>query len=405
MSLCHHVCKRKVSLLQIYETTNITNSNLTYSSLKPEKVTGNKLAYQTQEPKPLRIAIITDAWTPQTNGVVRTLGKVGEELSKLGHAIEFITPNRFPTIVNPFYPEIHLAYWTEKLKDMIKRVDPNAIHIATEGPVGLASRAYAINHGLPFTTSYHTKFPEFLYELFKVPKDFTYAYLKWFHRKASSIMVPTETVKKELEIKGFKNVKLWSRGVDLNLFQPMTRREKEIFLPYKHPTFLNVGRVSQEKNLKAFLNIDLPGTKIVVGDGPQLNKLRQKYPNVVFTGAKHGEELAKYYAASDVFVFPSLTDTFGLVMAEALASGIPVAAFPVTGPIDVVGKSKVGFLNNNLQTACLDALHFLESGFVTARDCREYVVNNYSWTNTAKLFYGYLHPFFSRSERKKLSLK
>ena len=380
-------------MLKIYETKNDTTLDSIYPSLKSGKTTGNKLTCCPQEPKPLRIAIITDAWTPQINGVVKTLENVGEELSKLGHEIEFITPNRFPTLPNPFYPEIHLTYWTEKLKDIIKRVDPQAIHIATEGPLGLAGRSYAKEQGLPFTTSYHTKFPEFLYEFFKIPKDITYAYLKWFHRRSSSIMVPTETVKKELELKGFKNVKLWSRGVDLNLFQPMPNREKEISLSYKRPIFLNVGRVSQEKNLKTFLDIDLPGTKIVVGNGPRLNKLRQDYPNVVFTGAKYGEELAKYYAASDVFVFPSLTDTFGLVMAEALASGIPVAAFPVTGPIDVVGKSKVGFLDDDLQKACLRAHEAIKSALISSNDCRNYALKNYTWKNTAKLFYSYLHAF------------
>lgn len=334
---------------------------------------------------PLRILIVTDAWFPQNNGVVRTLSTTGEELRKLGHAVEFVTPDRFDTVAFPQYKEIRLAYNPfKKMNQIISNFNPNVIHIATEGPLGLAARRYAVKNELPFTTSYHTKFPEYLLSQMYVPTPITYAYLKWFHKPSSNIMTSTGSLREDLKSRGFNNLKHWSRGVDIELFKP---REKT-FLDLPRPIFLYVGRVSYEKNIEAFLDLDLPGTKLVVGNGPQLDSLKMKYPNVVFTGKKEGEELANYYSSSDVFVFPSKTDTFGLVVIEALASGLPVAAYPVTGPIDIIGEnSGIGVLSNDLKSAALNALN------IPGTACREFILKNYLWTNCTKQFLMNLKPF------------
>lgn len=334
---------------------------------------------------PLRILIVTDAWFPQTNGVVRTLSTTGEELRRLGHSVEFITPDRFDTVSFPTYKEIKLAYNPfKKMGQIINDFNPNVIHIATEGPLGLAARSYALKNELPFTTSYHTKFPEYLSSQLYVPPFLTYAYLRWFHKSSSSIMTSTGSLRDELRTKGFGNLKHWSRGVDIELFKP---REKA-FLDLPRPIFLYVGRVSYEKNIKDFLDLDLPGTKLVVGNGPQLESLKLEYPSVVFAGKREGEELAKFYSSSDVFVFPSKTDTFGLVLIEALASGIPVAAYPVTGPIDVIGEnSEVGVLSNDLRSAALNALN------ISGVKCRQFILDNYLWTNCTKQFLMNLKPF------------
>lgn len=347
----------------------------------------------------LRIMIVSDAWHPQTNGVVRTLDTTASILSKVGYQIELVTPNRFQSTKVPFYPEIRLAHCSIRfIEEIVNRVEPNAIHIATEGPIGMAARQFALSCGLPFTTSYHTRFPEYLYQLLKVPLSLTYNALRWFHNPSSKIMVATQSIKTELEKLGFKNLSLWSRGVNIKLFHP--RPDKRDFLSLTRPIFLNVGRVSKEKNLEAFLDLNLPGTKVIVGDGPMLDSFRAKYPNVVFTGAKHGEELASIYAASDVFVFPSKTDTFGNVILEALASGLPVAAYPVPGPIDILGNSKVGFLNSDLQSAVMDAYNATISKSILEKDCFLYVKENYTWIKSTKQFLSNLVMFNNDVSKK-----
>ncbi len=260
----------------------------------------------------------------------------------------YITPDLFNTVPCPTYKEIRLALLPgKKMASIIEGFRPCVVHIATEGTLGVAARKYCVARNVPFTTAFHTKFPEYLNARFKVPVSWSYKALRWFHGKASNVMVATQTIEDELVGHGFKNIKRWSRGVDTDLFRP---RDKS-FLTLLRPIMLYVGRVAVEKNIEAFLKLEKPGTKVVVGDGPQLAMLQRKYPDAVFTGAKQGEELARHFAAADVFVFPSLTDTFGLVLLEALACGVPVAAFPVPGPLDVIGTAPVGCLDHDLSRA------------------------------------------------------
>ncbi|HUN49002.1 MAG TPA: glycosyltransferase family 1 protein, partial [Stellaceae bacterium] len=259
---------------------------------------------------------------------------------------------------------------------------PDAIHIATEGPLGVAARSYCLSRDLAFTTAYHTRFPEYVAARLFVPLRWTYAWLRRFHAPSRSIMVAAPSIARELRARGFDNIRPWTRGVDSDLFQP-ERREELPDLP--RPIFLTVGRVAVEKNVKAFLDIDLPGSKVVVGDGPQLEELQRKHPEVRFLGRKEGTELARLYASADVFVFPSLTDTFGLVLLEALASGLPVAAFPVPGPMDVIGDAPVGRLDRDLRQAALGCLDFSPSA------CREHALR-FSWRNSAQQFLDNLAP-------------
>ncbi len=308
----------------------------------------------------MRILLATDAWEPQVNGVVRTLTRTVEECRALGHQVEVITPDQFRTIPMPTYPEIRLALGAyEPMQERFKAFEPEAIHIATEGPVGLAARRICLEWKLPFTTSYHTRFPEYVAARFPAPLAFGYAYMRWFHGSSGRIMVATDTFRKELEARGFRNLSPWSRGVDTELFRP---RGPEEYPPemrdLPRPIFLNVGRVAVEKNIEAFLELDLPGSKVVVGDGPSREELQTKYPNVVFAGARFGEELARFFAAADVFVFPSTTDTFGLVIIEAMATGSPVAGYPAPGPIDLIPGSNAGVVDEDLQKACLECLKF-----------------------------------------------
>ena len=302
----------------------------------------------------MRVLIATDAWAPQVNGVVRTLETLGSQLERLGHEVQFVTPDGFRTVPMPTYPEIRLALFARRaVGRVIDAFKPDAIHIATEGPLGLATRRNCMRRGVSFTTSFHTRFPEYIHARFGVPTAWSYAGLRWFHGPATAVMVATRSLERDLEQRGFKNLRLWSRGVDVDLFKP---GDKD-WLDLPRPVFLYVGRVAIEKSVEEFLKLDLPGSKLVVGDGPQLAELQQRYPNVRFTGPKFGQDLARLYAASDVFVFPSRTDTFGLVVLEALASGLPVAAHPVQGPIDIIGgNAKVGALSENLQEAALAAL-------------------------------------------------
>ena len=284
----------------------------------------------------MRILVATDAWHPQVNGVVRTLTMMARAAQAFGNDVSFLTPQSFRTFAMPSYPDLRVALpGAAKIARLIAEARPDSIHIATEGPIGLAVRRYCRRRGLPFTTSFHTRFPEYISARLPIPESWIWSALRWFHGTSQAVMAATPALAGELRGCGFRNVVLWPRGVDAQLFRP---RAVDLGLP--RPIFLSVGRVAVEKNLDAFLELDLPGTKVVAGDGPARAALQRKYPQAVFLGALHGEALAEAYAAADVFVFPSKTDTFGLVLLEALASGVPVAAFPVTGPRDVIGSAR-----------------------------------------------------------------
>ncbi|MFY8094013.1 MAG: glycosyltransferase family 4 protein [Niveispirillum sp.] len=332
----------------------------------------------------MKLLIVTDAWHPQVNGVVRTLTTTRAELERLGHQVEVISPDRFRTVPMPTYPEIRLALAPgRRVRQMIEAAQPDAIHIATEGPLGFAARRYCLKRKLPFTTAYHTRFPEYVRDRAPVPLSLSYAFVRRFHAPAHSVMVATASIEADLEKRGFTNIRRWSRGVDTDLFRP---GPKDLFAHLPRPVFISVGRVAVEKNIEAFLSLDLPGSKVVVGDGPQLAELKAKYPSVTFVGAKHGEELARHYAAADVFVFPSRTDTFGLVLLEALASGLPVAAFPVPGPLDVIADSPAGVLDTDLRAACLKAVG------IDPTICRDHALG-FSWQSCAQQFLANLRPF------------
>ena len=303
--------------------------------------------------------IVTDAWSPQVNGVVRTLETLGKDLASLGHTVRTITPLGRRTFPLPTYPEIRLAFFQRRaLMREIRAFAPDAIHIATEGSLGLTARRICLQHGIAFTTAFHTRFAEYVHARFRmVPERLIWRWLRWFHHPATAVMVATNTLKRDLTAHGFKNLRLWSRGVDVEKFHPA----QDARLPYEGPIWITVGRVAVEKNIEAFLKLDLPGTKVVVGDGPARAELSRKYPQAKFLGSLSGEVLTRAYAGSDVFVFPSRTDTFGLVTLEALACGLTVAAYPVEGPRDVVGPEvpggeDVAVLDEDLRKACLGAL-------------------------------------------------
>jgi glycosyltransferase involved in cell wall biosynthesis len=339
----------------------------------------------------MRILLATDAWEPQVNGVVRTLTRVVSELREMGDQVEVINPQQFPTFPLPSYPEIRLAVGAyEKVQQRFKAFEPEAIHIATEGPIGLAARRICLEWKLPFTTSYHTRFPEYVSARLPVPLAAGYAYMRWFHKPSGRLMVATETMREELERHGFRNLSQWSRGVDTEVFHPRRQGDRDVYEGLARPIWLNVGRVAVEKNIEAFVSLDLPGTKVVVGDGPQREELSEKYPEVIFTGAKFGEELAAHYACADVFVFPSLTDTFGLVILEAWGAGIPVAAFSAPGPIDLIPGTGAGVLapgqTHGLREACLEALK-IDRHLV--RDLAE----RFSWRACAEEFQRWLQPY------------
>ena len=341
----------------------------------------------------MRILVATDAWQPQINGVVRTLNAIAEAAAPLGATIVFLTPNQFPTVALPFYREIRLALpHPRAVAARIAEARVDAVHIATEGPIGLVVRSVCRKYGIPFTTSFHTRFPDYLAARLPLPERWTqslvWAWLRRFHAPASTVMAATPALVRELGERGFRNVGLWSRGVDTNLFRP--RPEADLGLP--RPVFLTVGRLATEKNLDAFLALDLPGSKVVVGDGPAGPALRRRYPDAHFLGMRSGEALAEVYAAADAFVFPSRTDTYGLVLLEALASGVPVAAFPVCGPRDVIGDAPVGVLDDDLREACLRAL------IVPRDDCRRFALNK-GWACSAELFLRHIH-----SSRRSLPL-
>lgn len=329
---------------------------------------------------PRSVLIVTDAWYPQINGVVRSIERVGTEMTARGIRVDYLTPQQFRTFPMPGYDEIALSLtWAAPIYRMIDALRPDAIHIATEGPLGYIGRSYCVKRRLPFSTAYHTQFPEYLRARVPVPLPWSYRYLRWFHAPATWCLVGTPYLQGLLQQRGFANTALWSKGVDTELFDPDKRTE----LPYPRPVFLYVGRVAVEKNIEAFLKLDLPGTRLVIGGGPSLVQLRAKYPQVVFAGPKHGEDLATHFASADVFVFPSRTDTFGLVLLEALASGTPVAAFPVTGPIDVIGSAPVGVLDEDLRAAALKALDMPRAA------CREHAAH-FSWEASTDQFVQHL---------------
>jgi glycosyltransferase involved in cell wall biosynthesis len=328
----------------------------------------------------MRVLIATDAWHPQVNGVVRTLTSLARSAKTLGVEIEFLSPDGFPSVPLPTYPDIRLALASSR--QIARRIDqhrPDAIHIATEGPIGHRTRAYCLKRGLPFTTSYTTRFPEYIAARSPVPAAWIYGVLRRFHAAAAVTMVATPSLMSELRQRGFSNLGMWTRGVDTKLFHP----DRAIELPFPRPIFVYVGRVAVEKNLEAFLSLDLPGTKVIIGSGPQEAELRQRFPDAKFLGLIENERLAAHLASTDVFVFPSLTDTFGVVQLEALASGVPIAAFPVTGPKDVIGNNPVGVMSNDLRAACLAALH------VSRGACRAFALTC-SWEVSARQFIGHL---------------
>lgn len=338
----------------------------------------------------MRIQIASDAWRPQVNGVVRTLETMETELRAMGHEVDYVTPDRFVTLPCPTYPEIRLALLPRRrVTGMIDSFQPAAIHISTEGPLGHAVRRYCLSRRLPFTTAFHTRFPEYIHARARIPLTATYAVLRRFHAPATRMMVATPSLRDELARRGFRNLAFWGRGVDLELFRPGPKDA----LAGPRPAWLYVGRVAVEKNVEAFLALDLPGAKHVVGDGPQLAELRRRHPEVRFHGAKHGAELARCYAGADVFVFPSLTDTFGLVLLEALACGVPVAAYPVTGPLDVIGDAPVGVLDHDLAAAARRALQ-IDPGL-----CRAFA-ERHSWRASAEQFLANLAPFPTTSGRR-----
>ncbi len=322
----------------------------------------------------MRIAIISDAWFPQVNGVVRTLDTVRELLVDRDYTVSMITPEQFRTVPCPTYPEIRLAINPWRLGKQLDAMRPDCVHIATEGPLGLAARRYCRKRGLHFTTSYHTKFPEYINKRTHIPVSVTYRLMRWFHNGSKGMLVATPSLQQELTARGFHTVKPWTRGVDTRLFHP-----QPTMFDFPRPLQLYTGRIAVEKNLEAFLETRVAGTKLLVGDGPDRERLERAYPDAVFVGAKFGKELAQYYAAADVFVFPSKTDTFGLVMLEALASGTPVAAYPVTGPIDVITSPEVGALDDDLEQAIRRALK------LDREACRRYAIS-YSWENCARMF-------------------
>lgn len=332
----------------------------------------------------MRILIVTDAWVPQVNGVIRTLQAVRSELVKLGHRIDFIAPDQFRSVPCPSYKEIRLAIpQAGDIGARIRASAPDAVHIATEGPLGLAARRWCLAHGRPFTTAYHTHFPDYVAKRTGLPASWFWRYIRWFHAPAHAVLVSTGSVQRQLAGHGLPQGRIWGRGVDLDRFHPRVPRHPALAnLP--RPIQLYVGRVAVEKNIEAFLESGHPGSKVVVGEGPALDRLKRRYPRISFMGALHGEELAAAYAAADVFVFPSRTDTFGLVMIEALACGTPVAAFPVPGPADVV-EPEVGCMAEHIDEAIAGALRCSRGA------CAAYG-RRFSWAASADQFVAALAP-------------
>lgn len=335
------------------------------------------------------VLIVTDAWHPQVNGPVRTMTAIGDAVAARGYKVDFLTPQQYRTFPMPGYREIEVPFaFQGRTSRLVDEIRPDFIHLTTEGTLGHAVRKYCMKRGYPFATSYHTQFPEYLRARAPVPIDVTYALLKRFHAPARWCLTPTESVDRELRRRGFANTVVWNRGVDTVMFDPKFRVEEGPDFPFPRPVFLYVGRIAVEKNIEQFLALDLPGTKLVVGDGPLRAAIEPRYPDVVFAGRVPDETLGRYFASADVFVFPSRTDTLGLVLLEALASGTPVAALPVRGPLDVVGDAPIARLNEDLRTAAMEALE------ISRADCRAYA-ERFSWAASADQFLEYL-PEISR---------
>jgi len=321
------------------------------------------------------IVIATDAYHPQINGVVRTIDATVKNLINRGYDVRLITPNNFPNIsFNFLIPRLKLSF-PYNIKKYLN--NSNAVHISTEGPIGLAVRLYCYKNNIKFTSAFHTDFAKYMNTNFKIPKLIVWKYLKWFHKISKSVMVPTKSMIKELEINGFNNCVLWSRGVDTEIFY--YKNIENNYQKYPRPYFLNVGRISKEKNIEDFLNLELSGTKFVVGIGPEFNKLKNKYPEVIFKGELTGKELADSYRMADVFVFPSKFDTFGMVNIESISCGTPVAAYPVTGPCDIIENGVTGYLNDDLKQACLDCLKLQK------------VEGNFNWNHATEQFLSNLY--------------
>lgn len=338
------------------------------------------------------------------NGVVRTLEKTVEECEKAGHVVEIISPSDgFMTLPLPTYPDIKIALFAKReLERRLVMFGPDAVHIATEGPLGWAARALCLKWGMSFTTSYHTKFPEYVHARFPfVPTSLVYKFVRSFHNSGGRVMVTTPSMVSFLETKKFNNLAAWTRGVDLTQFRPQIRFSKkdafgeDVYAGLERPIFINVGRVAVEKNIEAFLKLDLPGTKVVVGDGPSYSVLQRQYGHVVkFVGAKFGDELARYFSDADVFVFPSKTDTFGLVIIEAMATGTPVAGYPVHGPIDIIPNSNAGIVDEDLRAASLQCLKLKRKDAVAH-------AQNYEWKKVAADFVSLLEPETEPQRRKR----
>ena len=335
----------------------------------------------------MKIALVTDAWLPQVNGVVRTLGHTVREAEALGHEVHVIAPAGFRAVPCPTYPEIRLALFAGRaVRRRLEELAPDAVHIATEGPLGLAARNWCVRRERPFTTAYHTQFPEYVRARAPIPLGVGYAAVRWFHGRACRTLVATASMRRQLEARGLRNLALWGRGVDTALFRPHDKG----FLDLPRPIWLYFGRVAVEKGIGDFLDLDLPGTKLVVGDGPARAALQRRYPRAVFAGYRYGEDLAAHVAASDVFVFPSRTDTFGLVLLEAMSCGVPVAAYPVAGPVDVVVNGVTGVLEEDLRSAALAALQLHPA------DCRRHALEH-SWEASTRQFLAALEPVHRRS--------
>jgi glycosyltransferase involved in cell wall biosynthesis len=326
----------------------------------------------------VKIALVSDAWAPQVNGAARTLAALQDGLNAAGHQVLTLTPDLFAAVPCPTEPGVRLAVG---VRPRLAQLAPEAIHIATEGPLGLAARRYCTKRRLFFTTAYHTKFPEYLRARFGIPLPWSYAALRHFHARSSAVMVATETVRRELAARGFERVVTWTRGVDAELFRPSC--SPAVDLP--RPVFLSVGRVAAEKNLPHFLDLELPGSKLVVGDGRLLPEMQRRYPAVYFAGRQEGEALVRHYASADLFVLPSRTETFGLVLLEALACGLPVAALPVPGPLDVIGDSGAGVLDWDLRKAAMAALG------IPRQVCRAHAMR-FNWQTSIDQFLGHLVP-------------
>lgn len=322
----------------------------------------------------MKLLLITDAWGPQVNGVVTTYKNVIAGLAEQGVKTQVIHPGLFKTVPCPGYAEISLVLNVWKLGGLIEKAKPDFIHIAVEGPLGLAARYYLNKKNINYTTAFHTRFPEYVNKRLPfIPVKWGYAFMKWFHKKSRTILVTTKSMQADLTHYGMSRMVVWGRGVDTDLFVPAAKNKTNI----NEPVFINVGRVAVEKNIEAFLKLDLPGKKVIVGGGPSRKRLEKSYPDVEFLGYKHGKALTDCYAQADVFVFPSKTDTFGLVMLEAMACGLPAVGYPVPGPIDVINDGVTGYISDDLQKASIDALH------LSRDDCREHALNN-NWSSCAE---------------------